>query len=222
MPSIILMALVDYEYCFTIVDVGTQGRMNDAGVYASTFIYRKMIRNELMLPPPEPFLGWHKPMPYVFVGDDAFPLSTTLMKPYPGNYESGSIDRIFNYRLCRARRIVENAFGILASVFRVFRSPILLQPEKAALVTLTCTLLHNFLRRSQTLRNKYTPNGTFDSEVDGNIIPGTWRQDTSMTSYYPLQKERQKSLSRGKRCSEKKFAQYFMTNGAVQWQSDVD
>ena len=38
--------------------------------------------------------------------------------------------RIYNYRLSRARTIVENAFGILANRFRVLTSPINLAPEK--------------------------------------------------------------------------------------------
>lgn len=144
--SIILMALVDADYCFTFIDVGAQGRVNDAGVFASTTLYSKMIRKELSLPPKEPLPGRQQSMPYVFLGDDAFPLSNTLLKPYSGNHAKGSIERIFNYRLCRARRVVENVFGILASVFRIFRKPMLVQPEKASLICMTCALLHNFLR----------------------------------------------------------------------------
>jgi len=41
------------------------------------------------------------------------------MKPFPGNHLQGSPQRVFNYRLSRARRVVENAFGIMASVLRV-------------------------------------------------------------------------------------------------------
>ena len=45
-------------------------------------------------------------MPYVIVEDEAF----HLLRPYPG--KDLSIDkRIINYRLSRARRISENAFG---------------------------------------------------------------------------------------------------------------
>jgi hypothetical protein len=74
------MALVDADYCFTfVVDVGAQGRMNDAGVFASTTLYRKM---ELSLPPNEHLPGRHKRVPYIIVGDDAFPLSSSLLKAY--------------------------------------------------------------------------------------------------------------------------------------------
>jgi hypothetical protein len=60
----------------------------------------------------------------VFVIDDACPLASQFMKPFPGELCKGSPKRILNYRLSRARCIVENAFGILASVFRVFCKPL--------------------------------------------------------------------------------------------------
>lgn len=53
----------------------------------------------------------------------SFPLSNYLMKPYSGIYDKSSPQRIFNYRL---RRVVENAFGIISSVFQVLRKPMLL------------------------------------------------------------------------------------------------
>ena len=74
--------------------------------------------------------GRENPLPYVIVGDEAFPLKTYLLKPYPSRQLDLS-KRIFNYRLSRARRVVENVFGILASRFRVFKSTIDMEPEKA-------------------------------------------------------------------------------------------
>lgn len=219
--SIVLLALVDSEYCFTFVDIGAQGRMNDAGIFASTSLYRRIIRKELQLPPSKPLPGREKPVPYVFIGDDAFPISSALLKPYPGNHEKGSLQRIFNYRLCRARRIVENVFGILASVFRVFRSPMLLQPEKTSLVCMTCALLHNFLRRSKTSRKLYTPSGSLDFEVDGEIKLGAWRQDTNMTSFTSLPKVPRKPSQEAKEI-QREFADYFFTNGAVDWQNYIN
>ena len=68
-------------------------------------------------------------MPSVLVGDDIFPLKPWLMKPYPGKNLTVE-ERIYNYRLSRARRTIENTFGILAAKWRIFRGPIKAKPEK--------------------------------------------------------------------------------------------
>jgi hypothetical protein len=72
------------------------------------------------VPVEEPLQGRVKYIPYMIVGDDAFPLKPYLMKPYP-NRNLGITQRVFNYRLFRVRRIVENVFGILTSRFGVFQ-----------------------------------------------------------------------------------------------------
>ncbi|KAG8311342.1 uncharacterized protein LOC124371719 [Homalodisca vitripennis] len=214
------MALVDAEYCFMFADCGCQGRLSDGAVFKNTVLYNKIKSKSLNLPNDEPLPGRQKLMPYVFLGDDAFALSKRLMKPFPGSHEQGSKPRIFNYRLSRARRIVENTFGIMASVFRVLRKPMLLQPDKVALVTMTCVILHNFLRRSRTSRSMYTPAGTFDSEDNGMVTGGSWREDTAdMTSMLPLQKVPRKPGTAAKEYREE-FAEYFMNNGKIPWQND--
>ena len=72
--------------------------------------------------------------------------------------------RVFNYRLSRARRTVENAFGILANRFRVFITPIALSPEKVETITLAGCVLHNYHRTQYTSRHVCTPPGSMDSE----------------------------------------------------------
>ena len=72
-------------------------------------------------------------------------LKDSMLKPYSQNGLTPE-RRIFNYRLSRARRVVENAFGILANRFLVFMTPINLAPEKVEITTLACCILHNFLR----------------------------------------------------------------------------
>ena len=62
-------------------------------------------------------------LPYVLVADEAFPLRENLMKPNPRDALELP-ERVYNYRLSRARRTIENAFGIAASRFRVFKRQI--------------------------------------------------------------------------------------------------
>nr|CAI5822371.1 unnamed protein product [Callosobruchus analis] len=217
--SIVLMAVVDADYCFTFADVGCQGRISDGGVIKNTSFYKKLQGNELHLPSDNALPNTEKVLPYVFVADDAFPLEEHIMKPYPGSHQEDSIERIFNYRLSRARRVVENAFGILSVVFRVLRKPMLLEPHKAAKVVLACIYLHNYLRRSKSSRNIYTRQDTFDQEIDGKIIQGSWRQEreANPTSLLPIRNIPRKSAGVSKD-NRKQFAEYFKTVGRVPWQ----
>lgn len=214
-----MMALVDANYMFTYVDVGCQGRISDGGVFRNTILGKKLEEDSLMLPEDETLPNYNQTnFPYVFVADDAFALGPHLLKPFQGLYEAGSDERVFNYRLSRARRIVENVFGILASVFRVFRAPMLLEPDKVSKVAMTCALLHNFLRRSKDSSATYTLPGIIDTEKDGTIIPGTWRSDVNnMTSFLPLKKIPRKNGREAQKI-RKLFCRYFKTTGKVSWQ----
>jgi hypothetical protein len=51
----------------------------------------------------------------------------------------------------------------------------LLEPEKAQLVTMTIACLHNFLRKTPDSAAIYTPPDQFDYEVNGRVIEGSWR-----------------------------------------------
>jgi hypothetical protein len=141
---------------------------------------------------------------FFFIGDEAFPLSENLMKVYPGQHPKDSKERIFNYRICRARRVVENVFVFSSSVFRMLRKPTLLEPEKAQLVAMTIACLHNFLRRSPDWAAIYTPPGTFDYEENDRVIEGSWRvmSNEYMTSIFPIRKIALKPTSKAKEVRE--------------------
>ncbi|XP_037822868.1 uncharacterized protein LOC119611377 isoform X2 [Lucilia sericata] len=142
--SIILMAFVDADYKFIFVDVGSNGRANDASVFNQSEI-GIAIRNEaLNFPENQELPGSDVKVPFVFVADEAFRLSTRILKPYSQRNEHEN--KIFNYRLSRARRVSENCFGQLVNRFQILLKEITLDVEKAELITLTCCVLHNFLK----------------------------------------------------------------------------
>uniref|UniRef100_A0A8C6L5G9 DDE Tnp4 domain-containing protein n=1 Tax=Nothobranchius furzeri TaxID=105023 RepID=A0A8C6L5G9_NOTFU len=144
--SIVLLALVDADYRFRVIQVGDFGRSSDGAVYAGSALGIGMERRTLHVPPHVPLPGAADAtaVPHVMVGDAAFPLKPYLMRPYPGhNLTHRKI--IFNYRLSRARIVVENDFGILASRWRIFYRQVNLHPDKVDSVVLAACILHNFL-----------------------------------------------------------------------------
>ena len=169
----------------------------------------------------DPFKRERKSDPYFFIGDEAFPLSENLMKFYSGQHPKGSKERIFNYRICRVRRVVENVFGLASSVFRVLRKPMLLEPEKARLVVMTIACFHNSLRRSPDSAAIYTPPGTFDYAENGGVIEGSWRamNNENMTSLFPTRKTARKPTLKAKEIRDE-LAAYFLSGGRVERQND--
>ncbi|KAM7309617.1 uncharacterized protein ISCGN_006618 [Ixodes scapularis] len=143
--SIILFAVVDANCKFIYTDVGAPGSQGDAGIWQTTPLQRALASKKIHLPElvkvassPDKFL------PPVFVGDDAFPIGKNLMKPFGGTKLTEE-QRIFNYRLSRARRVVENTFGILANRFRCLLTVINAIPERATAIVNAACVLHNFL-----------------------------------------------------------------------------
>ncbi len=177
--SIILFAMVSSDYKFTYIDVSAKSASSDAQIYNDSDLRTGLQNNDID--------GWPAPqslpndeggekVPFFIVGDDAFDLRTYLMKPY-GSRNLTKDERTYNYRLSRARRVVENAFGILANRFRVLLSTMAQDPDTVRLIVCTCCVLHNLMRtRYPQLQNRL-----LDREGDNrDIIPGEWRQDTNL------------------------------------------
>lgn len=220
--SIVLMGIVDPQYKFLYINVGCQGRISDGGVFKGCELYRRMESRTLNIPESVPLSPERPPIPYYFVADEAFPLSPNIMKVYSGFHNKGTKERTFNYRLCRARRVVENAFGILSSVFRVLRKPMLLEPDNATSVVVAIIHLHNFLRRHQESANIYTPPGSFDEEINGNVRPGLWRLDTEpMTSLLPLANQPRRTSLSVKEVRDE-VARFCKEEGSLSWQDQYN
>jgi len=149
--------------------------ISDGGVFKNCDLNKKIETNSLNVPQALSLPQRSIHIPFVLIADEAFPLTEIIMKPFSGTHPTNSKERVFNYRLSRCRRVVENVFGICSSIFRVLRKPLLLEPEKAEIVVMTIVYLHNFLRKSSFSRNIYTHPGCFDREDEGHLIEGHWR-----------------------------------------------
>lgn len=202
--SIVLMALADSDYCFLYVDVGAKGRGSDGGVFQNSSLYNALETNSLPIP-----------TDFVIVGDDAFPLKTYLMKPYSRRNLSEE-ERIYNYRLSRARRVIANTFGILVSKFRVFEKPISLKLESVDKVVLACCTLHNWLRKANPT---YISSGLIDYEDENHrIVPGSWRQN-HITGLRNIPSSLHRNPQRQAQQLRDKYRDYFNNEGAVPWQT---
>ena len=221
--SIVLMATVNANYEFIMVDIGNYGRLSDGSVFASSTFGIALNNGHLNLPPPRRLDNSGTLYPYVFIADDAFPLKPNLMKPFPGDHLS-TIKRVANYRFCRARRIVENAFGIATSRWRVFRKPICAGVETAISVTKAVVALHNYLmkRRVSEGRSVYFPSTLIDCDVDGYIRRGAWRNELFNQALLQIGNIGSNNHSIIAKEVRDNFAKYFSSNeGSIPWQWDV-
>ena len=219
--SIVLLAVCDAKYCFTAIDVGQYGSNNDAGVLSNSAMGMMIADNKINFPKGRTIQGCgYESLPYFLVGDEIFPLKEWMMRPYPGKLDEN--ENIFNYRLSRARRVIENSFGILRARWRIFSKPIRSTVQNAERYTLASLALHNYLR--QTDNALYCPAGFIDSEnSSGQIKQGDWcsqvrTQDGGLTSVANVRGSRPATDASHIRDALK---EYFMTeNGQVSWQLD--
>ncbi|XP_049794256.1 uncharacterized protein LOC126203910 [Schistocerca nitens] len=145
--SIVLMAIVDSKYCFRFIDVAAFGQ-GDSNMFKATELGKTLYQQALNLseaaPLPNDPCGLK--IPCVFVVDEAFAMSEHLMRPYPAKNLTNK-QKVFNYRLSRARRYVECAFGILSNKWRYFHRPVDVNVDVADTIVQACCVLHNFVRQ---------------------------------------------------------------------------
>lgn len=202
--SIVLLGIADANYKFIYVNVGCNGRISDGGVFRESTFAKTLSKNTLNFPPAEMLPGRDKAVPYVIVADDAFPHKDVIIKPYPQRGLTHS-ERIFNYRLSRARRVIENAFGILANRFRVLLDPINLRAQKVEIITLACVVLHNYLA---------TENGSLYTDISTTNNPLRTLQNIGRQSG-------NKSMAEARNIRDE-FKEYFSSQaGAVPWQEQA-
>ena len=135
--SIVLLALVDGDSKFLWVDMGAAGSTSDDQIFKHTNLRHKIEDTSIGIGGPK--------VNFFILRDDAFPLKLWLMRPY----SSCSMDlkeMVFNYRIRWGRTVVENAFGMLTSRFRIFQRPLQQVLPVVNRVVMACIVLHSLLR----------------------------------------------------------------------------
>lgn len=190
--SIVLLAVCDYKYKILIADIGGYGSVSDGGTLKDSVFGKDLDANNMDIPDRAPIIGCNKRVafPYVFVADSAFPLSEHIIRPYPGTLLS-DVKENFNKRLSRARRLIENTFGVLAARWRILYHTINLDVELVELIVKTCVCLHNFLCECSPL---YCPPSFVDTHDEHN---GQWRNEIPhlLNSVKPNKRNTKHSLS---------------------------
>ena len=155
-----MLAACDANYKFIMVDIGAPGRRSDGGVFRSSDMGIKFFNQQMNLPAPTKINNNGPLLPYYLVGDEGFPLTKFLMRPYPRRHNLSTTQKVFNYRLSRARRNIECSFEIFVQRFRIFRKPIIAKTETVKKIVKTAFCLHNFI-----LNNEEKPQPNDDNFV---------------------------------------------------------
>ena len=207
------MGIVDVDYKFIWADLGGKGS-SDAQIYNDSEIKEFAENGTIGFPTPDALPNDYQDVPYFFIGDNAFALRETMMKPYSLRGLDNE-ERIFNYRLSRTRRVVENSFSILTNRFQVLLTTMQHHPSTVKVIVKACIVLHN-LRR---LRYPGLPNQHLNraENMNRDFIPGAWRQDRNLQDTHTVAG---RNTSTNKAKKQRNLLKHWANSGAgaVPWQ----
>lgn len=201
--SIVLMAIADAKCCFTLIDVGAYGRNSDSAVFSNSNMGRSFLSGHLDIPQPSEIPTTDIKIPFYLIGDEAFPLKPNIMRPYPRKDLDYS-RKVFNYRMSRARRTVECAFGMLTQKFGVLKTSMETSTEVSEAIVKSICVLHNFIHHEDSMNFR----GDNDDAIDDH--------HQNMRSLSPARSTRPTAEALSIRDT---LREYFVSpGGAVEWQ----
>lgn len=226
--STVLLAVCDANYRIIYMDCGSYGTASDGGIWETSQLKERMDKGTLGLPEAAPITDGGPTLPYFFIGDAAFSLDDHMMKPFPPPIRTYQ-ERVYNLRyvtthtvtlaqrpfsICRARRVIENVFGIMAMKWRVLLTTIATTPDNADNIVKAVCVLHNFLIVESPMGESH-PTGSADKDDSDS---GAWRADVQPL---PQAQMRRRNANRSKdaaKSARKLLLEYFNGVGSVPWQ----
>lgn len=160
--SVLMQGTVNHLGHFVDVYIGWPGRVHDARVFTNSTLYRKGQEGDLLPRWTQPVGG--SDVPLVILGDPAYPLLSWLMKAFPDNGRLSSQQKVFNYRLSRARVVVEHAYGRLKGRWRCLLKRLDIDVQNVPELIAACCTLHNIC------------------EVHGDSFDDSWLEGVDVTS----------------------------------------
>lgn len=205
----LVLGISDAHNYFTVMDIGSAGRQCDSTIFQNSELGKRFYDESLQLPLAKCVMNSNIELPYVLVTDEAFPLTTFMMRPYPRN-NLDTRKKVFNYRLSRARRSIEYAFGILAARWRIYGKPIFASVCTARKIIQATTAVHNFIISTER-----------DFDVPQLHYSNFTAQDRAIVSegLRNLPRNRSSNPTAAKKIRED-FANFFNGIGALSWQWD--
>lgn len=171
--SVVLLAVCDSKFRFSYINVGGFGSESDGGIFKNSNL--GICLENGTIPLPDPIVTHHSrtPIPFVLLGDAAFPLKKNLMTPYSGQ-DLEDDKYLYNKELARGRATIENSFGVLAARWQIFHTSITAEPTTVDDIIKCTVVLHNYLTDEGS---KYINREYIDHEINGILVEGHWRRD---------------------------------------------
>ena len=164
--SILMQGMVDHLGRFTDIYIGWPGRVHDARVFVNSSLYLRG-ENGTLLPDWKQTIGGQE-VPLVVLGDPAYPLLSWLMKAFPDNGSLTAQQKTYNYRLSRARVVVEHAYGRLKGRWHCLLKRNDINVHDVPTVVAACCVLHNICEtRGENFEDQWM------QDVDNVLLSGS-------------------------------------------------
>lgn len=111
------------------------------GTFASSTLFNLIDNNRFNVSPEKNLPGTNIKVPHVLIGDEAYPLKTYLMRPFPSRGLNPAKEN-FNDNLSSARKCIECLFQILRTKWRLLGKVIEVNSKKAIVIIKCMCILH--------------------------------------------------------------------------------